>query len=267
MMEDALPTALLLGLVEGITEFLPISSTGHLILLTNFLGFPDKGGVFAVAIQLGAILAICVAYWGRLWGVLVGLPTRREARGFVYLLLAAFLPAAVIGVLAHDFIKTVLFSPTVVAWALVAGGIAILVIERVKPAPRIHTVEGFSYATALKVGLCQVVAMIPGVSRSGATIMGALLLGVDRRAAAEFSFFLAIPTMAAATLYDLYKSRDLLGVEDMTLIGVGFAAAFVAALVVVKALVAFLARHGFTPFAWYRIALGGLLLGLIYGQS
>jgi len=267
MNQDTLLTALLLGFVEGVTEFLPVSSTGHLILLTEFLGFPDKGGVFKIAVQLGAILAICVAYWRRLWDVATGLPRRPEARGFVYLILAAFLPAMLLGAVGHKFIKEVLFSPLVVAWALVVGGVAILAIERWKPEPRIRGIEQISYATALKIGLCQVVAMIPGVSRSGATIMGALLLGVERRTAAEFSFFLAIPTMAAATAYDLYKNRDLLSADDLTLIATGFAAAFVAALAVVKALMAFLARHGFVPFAWYRIALGSLMLWLLLGAA
>ena len=189
-------TALLLGLVEGLTEFLPVSSTGHLILLVDLLGFRGPPGrVFEIVIQLGAILAIVVLYWGKFWSVLIGLPRERAAQRFTVNILVAFLPAAVIGVLAHDFIKDVLFSPWTVSIALVVGGVLILLIERGKPAPRVDDVDRITPLLAAKIGLCQVIAMIPGVSRSGATIMGAMVLGVARAPATEFSFFLAVPTM------------------------------------------------------------------------
>lgn len=256
--------AVLLGVLEGLTEFIPVSSTGHLILMEAVLGFQGPPGrVFDIAIQLGAILAVVVLYLRRLLDVLFGLPRDPAARRFAFVILLAFLPAAVIGAAAHDFIKSVLFSPWVVAVSLVLGGIAILLIERARPAPRIHSVEQLPYGRALAIGAVQCLAMVPGVSRSGATIMGALLLGVDRRTAAEFSFFLAIPTMFGATVYDLYKNRAGLDLDGGLLIALGFVAAFLAALVVVRTLIGFVARHGFAPFAWYRIALGSLALVLL----
>jgi undecaprenyl-diphosphatase len=195
--------------------------------------------------------------------VLLGLPRDPAARHFAIAVLLAFLPAAVVGALAHGFIKTVLFSPWVVAVSLILGGIAILLIERARPNPVIHSVEQLPLSRALAIGALQCLAMIPGVSRSGATIMGALLLGVDRRTAAEFSFFLAIPTMFGAVVYDLYKNRDTLTLDAGLIIAVGFAAAFLTALLVVRALIGFVARHGFAPFAWYRIALGSVALVLL----
>ena len=255
---------LLLGALEGLTEFIPVSSTGHLILMQAVLGFEGPPGrVFEIAIQLGAILAVVLLYFGRLWGVLLGLPRDPAARHFAIAVLLAFLPAAVVGALAHGFIKTVLFSPWVVAVSLILGGIAILLIERARPNPVIHSVEQLPLSRALAIGAIQCLAMIPGVSRSGATIMGALLLGVDRRTAAEFSFFLAIPTMFGAVVYDLYKNRDTLTLDAGLIIAVGFAAAFLTALLVVRALIGFVARHGFAPFAWYRIALGSVALVLL----
>jgi undecaprenyl-diphosphatase len=246
-----------LGIVEGLTEFLPISSTGHLVLMEELIGFQGPPGkVFEIVVQLGAILAVCWIYRARLFGALLGVTGEPRAQRFFANLFFAFLPAAVIGLVAHKFIKEVLFSPWVVAVSFIIGGVAILVIERIKPPPRVLEVDDMRIRHALKIGLCQCVAMIPGVSRSGATIMGALMFGVDRKAAAEFSFFLAIPTMFAATGYDLFKNRDALNGHDVTVIAVGFVAAFVSALIVVRWFVGFVSRHGFAPFAWYRIALG-----------
>jgi undecaprenyl-diphosphatase len=255
---------IILGIIEGLTEFIPVSSTGHLILMQTALGFEGPPGhVFEIAIQLGAILAVILVYFRKLWSVLIGLPTSPAARHFAVAILLAFLPAAMVGALAHGFIKSVLFSPWVVAVSLVLGGIAILAIERLRPTATIHAVEHLPLPRALAIGGIQCLAMIPGVSRSGATIMGALLLGVDRRTAAEFSFFLAIPTMIGATVYDLYKNREVLTVDHGVIIAVGFAVAFLAALVVVRALVAFVGKHGFAPFAWYRIGLGLVALALL----
>ena len=255
--------AAFLGIVEGVTEFLPVSSTGHLILFVDLLGFDGPPGhVFEVVIQLGAILAIVALYWQKFLMVLVELPTAKPAQHFVRNILLAFLPAMVIGALAHDAIKAALFNPTVVAWAMIVGGVAILIIEKIKPEPRIMSTEAMPAKTALTIGFIQCIAMIPGMSRSGATIMGALLCGVDRRTAAEFSFFLAIPTMLAATIYDLYKARHELTADGMDQIAVGFIVSFIVALVVVRWLVRFVQTHGFGLFAWYRIALGALILAL-----
>ncbi len=254
----------LLGVLEGLTEFIPVSSTGHLLLLSELIGFDGPPGhVFEVAIQLGAILAVVLLYARKLFGVLFGLPRDPAARHFAIAVLLAFLPAAVVGALAHGFIKSVLFSPWVVAVSLILGGIAILLIERARPVAIIHSVEQLPFGRALAIGAVQCLAMIPGVSRSGATIMGALLMGVDRRTAAEFSFFLAIPTMFGATVFDLYKNRAHLDLDAGLVIGLGFACAFIAALLVVRAVVGFVARHGFAPFAWYRIALGTVALVLL----
>jgi undecaprenyl-diphosphatase len=256
--------AILLGLVEGLTEFVPVSSTGHLLLGNALLGFEGPPGhTFEIAVQLGAVLAILWVYRAKLFGVAAGLAGDPAARRFARNVVLAFLPALVLGFTLHGFIKGVLFNPWVVSVALIAGGVAILWIERNLPQPRVHEIDRIGPLTALKIGACQAVAMIPGVSRSGATIMGALLLGVDRKTATEFSFFLAIPTMLGATVYDLYKNRALLGAEDFNVIAVGFVAAFVSALLVVRTVVGFVARHGFAPFAWYRIALGTLALGLL----
>jgi undecaprenyl-diphosphatase len=256
--------ALILGLVEGLTEFLPISSTGHLILVGDLLGFQGpEGQVFEVVIQFGAILAVCIVYFQRLLKVALGLPSDPGARRFVIAVLLAFLPAVAIGVFARDFIKGVLFNPWVVSWALIVGGIAILWIERRHWEPRHFKIENFPAGLALGIGLIQCLAMIPGVSRSGATILGGLLLGVERKTAMEFSFFLAIPTMLGASAYDLYKSRDMLSSDDGMLIAVGFVAAFLAALVVVRSVLGFIGRYGFTPFGWYRIAIGTLMLGIL----
>lgn len=257
--------ALLLGVVEGLTEFIPVSSTGHLILLVDLLQLATPPGkVLEIVIQLGAILAICWHYRVKLFGALLQAPGDEKKRNFLISILIAFLPAIVIGAALHDFIKSVLFDPLVVAVMLVIGGLLILVIEKHKPAPMHHDSEAFGWKLAIKIGLCQCLAMIPGTSRSGATIMGALLLKVDRRAATEFSFFLAIPTMLAATVYDLYKNWAVLDFSAAQQIAIGFIAAFIAALLVVRALIAFISRHGFAPFAYYRVALGCLMLVVLF---
>ena len=255
-------SALLMGVVEGLTEFLPISSTGHLILLGELIGFEGPPGkVFEIAIQLGAILAVVVTYWGQLWRIGFGMwrPGTLERFTAVNLFLA-FLPALVIGAALHGPITRLLFNPWVVAVALVVGGAAIILIERARPNPSIHSVPEIGPLAALLIGFGQVLAMIPGTSRSGATIITALLLGVERRAAAEFSFLLAIPTMLAATVYSLWKARNDLDLSALGLIGIGFAAAFVVALLVIRIVLASISRIGFSPFGWYRIALGGIIL-------
>lgn len=259
---STLALAGLLGLVEGLTEFIPVSSTGHLILLVDFLKFQGpRGRVFEIAIQLGAILAVCWVYRAKLVQLLFGLRTDPKARSFCFAILIAFLPAAVVGGLGHSVIKSVLFSPWVVSVSLVLGGIAIIVIERTKPSSQVHDIADVRLATAFKIGLFQTIAMVPGISRSGATIMGALLLRVDRATAAEFSFFLAIPTMTGATVYDLWKNRaGLEFLNDGVVIAVGFVAAFLAAVVVVRTVVAFVSRHGFVYFGWYRILLGTFII-------
>jgi undecaprenyl-diphosphatase len=257
-------SAIILGVVEGVTEFLPISSTGHMILVGELLHFQGpQGKLFEIVIQLGAILAVCWAYRERLIEAATGFAGDRGARHFVANIVVAFLPSVVAGLLLYKFIKEVLFSPWVVAVSFVVGGFLILLIERIRPRPRIHDIETMSLRTALAIGCCQILAMIPGVSRAGATIMGALMLRVDRPAATEFSFFLAIPTMLAAAVYDLYKNRDILSVDGALIIAVGFVVAFVSALFVVRRLVGFVSEHGFGVFAWYRIAVGALaLIGL-----
>lgn len=261
-----LHTAFLLGVIEGMTEFIPVSSTGHLILFGDILGFEGPPGkVFEIVIQLGAILAVCWLYRRKLGETAAGMLRRnRKDWRFATGILLAFLPAMIAGALLHGFIKTVLFNPINVSVMLIIGGVAILAIERYKPPARHHAPEHFSLSLCLKIGLCQCLALIPGTSRSGATIMGALLLGVDRKAAAEFSFFLAIPTMLAATVFDLYLNWGTLTFNGAGLIAVGFVTAFLSALAVVRAVVAYIARYSFTPFAWYRIALGSLMLYLLY---
>ncbi len=256
--------AVLLGIVEGVTEFLPVSSTGHLILVEDLLGFQGPPGkVFEIVIQLGAILAVVWLYRSKFIDVLVGLPNQRWAQLFTWRIILAFLPAAVIGAFAYKFIKQVLFSPWVVSVSLIVGGLLILLIERTLPKLRYAETEDFTSGLAVKIGFCQVLAMIPGVSRSGATILGAMVFGASRKAAAEFSFYLAVPTMLGATVFDLYKNWHELNQSSATVIAVGFVAAFLSALPVVKGLIAFLSRHGFVPFAYYRIVIGGLMLTLL----
>jgi undecaprenyl-diphosphatase len=258
--------AIILGIVEGVTEFLPVSSTGHLVLASALLGYNDKQwNAFNVIIQLGAILAIVVLYWRTFWAVLEGLFKRQAVSWrFVRNILVGFAPSAILGVLLINRIEALLLKPAVVAWAFILGGIAILVIERlVKKTPLVGVAE-MPLKTAVGVGLIQCLAMIPGVSRSGATIMGGLSLGVERRTAAEFSFFLAIPTMLGATTLELVKHRETLmagasGVGFGT-VAVGFVVSFVVAIVVVRAFVHYISRHGFAPFAWYRIVAGAAAL-------
>ncbi|MDR3499596.1 MAG: undecaprenyl-diphosphate phosphatase [Parvibaculum sp.] len=265
MNEHVFFQALFLGIVEGVTEFLPVSSTGHLIVAGDLIGFTGPlASVFEVVIQLGAILAICVLYARKLLGVAFGLGSDPAARRFALAVIIAFLPAAVLGFLLHDFIKDKLFSPEVVAVSLVLGGVAILLIERWKPAPRIAEIEDLKPLTALQIGFFQCLAMIPGVSRSGATILGALTLGVERKTAAEFSFFLAIPTMLGATALDLWKARHDLNPDDASVIAVGFIAAFISAIFVVRWLVGFVSHHGFGVFGWYRIVFGLALAAYLF---
>jgi undecaprenyl-diphosphatase len=262
--------AALIGVLEGLTEFLPVSSTGHILLLEELIGFEGpQGKVFEVVIQFGAILAVIWLYRIKLWQVATGtLRGDPLAVRFAAVIATAFLPAAIVGVALHRIIKTVLFNPWVVAVALIAGGVAIIIIERLAPRPRIKAVDDVRLGTALKIGLCQCIAMIPGVSRSGATIMSARAFGVDRAAAAEFSFFLAIPTMLGATVYDAWRNWSTLAGDAgaWAIIVVGFAAAFVTALLVVSGLVRFVSRYGFTVFAWYRIGLGAVALVLLTVQ-
>lgn len=258
--------AIILGIVEGVTEFLPVSSTGHLILATELLGFDaHKWAAFNVIIQLGAILAIVVLYWRTFWAVLEGLIRRNPMSWrFVRNVLIAFLPSAILGFLLINKIEALLGRPEVVAVAFIVGGIAILLIEKLVKKTDIVGVAEMPLKTVIGVGLVQCLAMIPGVSRSGATIMGGLSLGVERRTAAEFSFFLAIPTMLGATTLELVKHRDTLmaGASGIGfgIVAVGFVVSFVVAIVVVRAFVHYISRHGFAPFAWYRIVAGAVAL-------
>lgn len=258
--------ALVLGLVEGATEFIPVSSTGHLILAGDWLGFEGEfADTFDIVIQLGAILAIVWLYRVRLRAAVLGLRSDPKARLLAINLAVAFLPAAIVGVLLHDWIKAVLFNPVTVSAALVAGGVAILLIERSRPRPRIGVVDEMRTGTALGIGIAQVASLIPGVSRSGATIMGALALGLSRSAAAEFSFFLAIPVMFAATLFELAGSPQALSPDRLPVLAVGFVTAFVSALLVVRAFLRFVSLHTFSAFAWYRIVFGLALLAWYLG--
>ena len=254
--------ALLLGLVEGATEFLPVSSTGHLIIVSDLLDFMsvEKREIFEIVIQLGSILAVVWLYHARLYKVLRTVKSDINAQRFVLQLLIAFLPLALIGLVFHKQIKNLLFHPVPVAIALIAGGFLILLIEKLALKARTHSIEEMNSWQALKIGFAQSLALIPGVSRSGATILGGMSFGLSRQVATEFSFFLAIPVMFAATGYDLLKHRDLLSVEDAGLFSIGFIAAFFSALVAIKTLIRYVAGHDFKIFAWYRIALGILVL-------
>ena len=257
--------ALILGFVEGITEFLPISSTGHLILAGQLLGFHgEKAKVFMIAIQLAAILAVVFEYRAKLGHVATTLTTEPASRRLALNLMAGFLPAAVLGFLFYKEIKGYLFNPIVVASALVIGGVLILWAERRKHVISTPTVDDLNWRRALAVGFAQALAMIPGTSRSGATIIGGLFLGLSRKAAAEFSFFLAIPTMCAATAYDLYKNWHLFNADDIPLFAIGAAASFASALLAVRTLIKFVSRHDYTLFAWYRIVFGGVVLATAY---
>lgn len=248
--------ALILGVVEGFTEFLPVSSTGHLLLLGHFLGFESKGKTFEVLVQLGAILAILSVYAWKLIAIATALPRDPKSRRFVLGVLVAFLPAMVLGGLFGSFIKSVLFDPRIVCTTLIAGGFILLAVDEMKIEARHTDIMDYPLSMCLKIGLCQCIAMVPGVSRSGATIVGSLFMGADKRSAAEFSFFLAMPTMAGAFAYDLLKNYKILAVNDVALIVIGFVAAFFSALYVVRGFLQFVSTHGFKWFAWWRIALG-----------
>src|SRR5687768_10662458 len=261
-MEATLLTIILLGIVEGLTEFIPVSSTGHLILAAELLGFHSEGaGTFHIVIQLGAILAVIVLYWRRFFDVAVGL-TRREPGAILFTrnILLGFLPSMVIGFFVYEAVKAMLEAPMLVAVALIVGGIVILAIERLVKHPRVETVEAMSWRTALGIGLIQCLSMIPGVSRSGATIMGALSLGVERKTAAEYSFFLAVPTMLAASGYDLVRTGARLDSGAWLTIAAGFVVSFVVAIVVIRWFMGIVTRYGFAPFAWYRIVAGSVAL-------
>ena len=253
-----------MGVVEGLTEFLPISSTGHLILTGSLLGFEgEKAKVFEIAIQTGAILAVVIFYWHKIRDTLVALPTQRQARRFALNVFVGFLPAAVIGLLAYKTIKAYLFNPWVVASAFIVGALIILWVERrpaTSGAARIESVDDMSLADAVKVGFAQCLGMIPGTSRSGATIIGGMLFGLSRKAATEFSFFLAMPTLIGAGAYSLFKERALLSMADLPLFAVGLLFSFISAWLCVRWLLRYISTHNFVPFAWYRIAFGIVVL-------
>jgi undecaprenyl-diphosphatase len=260
-----LAKALVLGVVEGLTEFLPISSTGHLILVSDLLGFNDeKGKIFNIVIQCGAILAVCWEYRHRLWQVLTRLRSDSAAQRFALNLLIAFAPLAVLGVLFDKHIKSALFKPVPVALAFIVGGLIILWAERRRHRVRVETVDEMTWKDALKMGLAQAFALIPGTSRAGSTIIGGLFFGLSRRAATEFSFFLAIPVLFAASAYELVKHHAVLDGHDLGMFAVGFVAAFVAAFFCVRWLLRYIATHDFTLFAWYRIAFGAIVLATAY---
>jgi undecaprenyl-diphosphatase len=257
-------SALILGLIEGLTEFLPVSSTAHILLAGELIGFHNPGKTFEVMIQLGAILAVLFLYGRKIYSLVTALPTDPDARYFTYGVIAAFLPAAVIGAIAHDFIKDVLFeSPRAIAITLIVGGVLLLIIDRLPLKMKYREPYTLPIPVYVGIGFFQCLAMMPGVSRSGSSIAGALLLGVQKRAAAEFSFWLAMPTMLGAFTLDLYKNRGAFDSNQTTLIIVGFVAAFLMAILVVRRLVDFVGRHGFTPFAIWRIAVGAVALVLL----
>ena len=262
--------AVILGIVEGLTEFIPVSSTGHLLLVEHFFGFDDEdfGKAFAVLIQLGAILALLSIYSVRLWQLFLGMFNDPQARRFIIGVLIAFLPAMVIGALAYSTIKSVLFNVWIVCAMLIIGGFVLLWIDRLDLKPRYHDATKFSLPMYLGIGVIQCISMVPGVSRSGATIVGAMLLGADKRAAAEFSFWLAMPTMVGAFAYEAYKSRaEFAGGSNALLIAIGFAVSFVCGWFVVKTFLGYVTRHGFGLFAWWRIAVGALgLIALALGK-
>lgn len=258
---------IILGIVEGLTEFLPISSTGHLILVGDLLNFnDDKGKLFEIVIQVGAILAVCWEYRTKIATVIMGLPRSAQAQKFAFNLMIAFMPLASLGLLFGKYIKAVLFKPIPVALAFIVGAFIIIWAEKREHKIRIHEIEDLSPLDALKLGVAQAFALIPGTSRSGATIIGGLLFGLSRKAATEFSFFLAIPTLIVASLYDLYKHRDLLDlVTDAPYFAAGLIAAFLSALLAIKALLRYISHHDFIVFAWYRIAFGLIVIATSYG--
>ncbi len=267
-MQDIL-NSVLLGIIEGLTEFLPVSSTGHLLVAERFLGLPDdKWEAFTIVIQFGAILSVVAVYWRKFWNVLVGLPSSPEARQFTINVLVAFLPAMVFGATVFKYLKEYLLQPSFampfIGWCWLVGGIIILILERIAPRPRYLDGDRLPWTKALQIGFCQCLALIPGVSRSGATILGGEMLGVDRKAGAAFTFYLAVPTMLGATVYDLYKEWNTLTGADTTNIAVGFVVSFIVAYGVVKTFIAFVGRYGLTPFGWYRILSGVGLLAWLY---
>jgi undecaprenyl-diphosphatase len=260
--------AFVLGVVEGLTEFLPVSSTGHLLLVQRFFGFDDDdfGKTFAILIQFGAILALLSIYFTRIWHIALGMTKDPAARRFVIGVLLAFLPAAVVGAIAHDFINAVLFNLWIVCITFIVGGVVLIWLDFVDLHTRYRDATRFTLPMYLIIGVAQCVAMIPGVSRSGATIVAAMLLGADRRSAAEFSFWLAMPTMAGAFAYDLYKSRAQMSMDNSILVAVGFAVWFICAWIVVKTFLGYVERHGFALFAWWRVVVGSLgLIALALG--
>ncbi|MGJ5040458.1 MULTISPECIES: undecaprenyl-diphosphate phosphatase [unclassified Bradyrhizobium] len=268
MMSDTL-RAVLLGIVEGVTEFLPVSSTGHLLLAERFFGLGDEGfwKSFAILIQLGAILAIVALYFFKLYRVAIGALTNPDDRRFIIGVLIAFLPAVIVGLIAGKYIKALLFDPWVVCFSLIVGGAILLWVDQIDLKPREHDATRYPLMMYLWIGVAQCLAMIPGVSRSGATIVAAMLLGGDKRSAAEFSFFLAIPTMVGAFVYDFYKSRAEMTADHLGLIAIGFVVSFITAMIVVKAFLGYVTRHGFVLFAWWRVIVGTLgLIALALGK-
>ena len=262
MLSDAI-RAVILGIIEGVTEFLPVSSTGHLLLAERFfdLGAGSFWNTFTVLIQLGAILAIVVIYFAKLWRIALGMFSNPEDRRFVIGVLVAFLPAVVVGLIAGKYIKELLFNPWVVCFSLIVGGAVLMWVDQLDHKPHEHDATAFPLLMYFWIGVAQCLAMIPGVSRSGATIVSAMLFGADKRAAAEFSFFLAIPTMVGAFVYDLYKSRADMTMDHSYIIAIGFVVSFITAIIVVKAFLNYVTRNGFTFFAWWRVIVG--TLGLI----
>jgi undecaprenyl-diphosphatase len=268
MMSDAI-RAVILGIIEGVTEFLPVSSTGHLLLAERFFNLGEGAfwNSFTVLIQLGAILAIVVLYFAKLWRIALGMFSNADDRRFVIGVLIAFLPAVVVGLIAGKYIKEVLFNPWVVCFSLIVGGAILLWVDQIDHKPREHDATKFPLLMYLWIGIAQCLAMVPGVSRSGATIVSAMLLGADKRAAAEFSFFLAIPTMVGAFVYDFYKSRAEMTTDHLGIIAIGFVVSFVVAIIVVKTFLEYVTRHGFTLFAWWRVIVGTLgLVALALGR-
>jgi undecaprenyl-diphosphatase len=268
MMSDTL-RAVILGIIEGVTEFLPVSSTGHLLLVGHFFGLDEDNfwKSFDILIQLGAILAIVVIYFAKLWRIAIGMFTNPDDRRFVIGLLVAFLPAAVIGAVLGGVIKAHLFSPWVVCFSLIVGGAILLWVDQLDHKPHEHDATKFPLLMYLWIGIAQCLAMIPGVSRSGASIVAAMLLGADKRSAAEFSFFLAIPTMVGAFAYDFYKSRAEMTTDHVGIIAIGFVVSFITALIVVKTFLQYVTRHGFQLFAWWRVIVGTIgLIALAMGR-
>jgi undecaprenyl-diphosphatase len=259
-------SAIILGLVEGLTEFIPVSSTGHLLLTKELMGLKDPSwDTFIVLIQLGAILAVVALYFQKLWKVLIGLPTRPEARRFALSVIVAVIPAFVAGLLLHDVIKKFLFeSPLIICWSLLIGGIILLAIDKKAPPAVDRDAMDLPLHKALIVGLFQCLSLVPGVSRSGSTIVGSMLFGIERRAAAEVSFFMAIPIMVGAFALDVYKNRDALDAGHVGIVAIGFVVSFLSGLVVVKYMLDFVGKRGFAPFAWWRIAVGVGGLAVLY---